>query len=162
MDFEAAQRGEVLAEGRARLDKFAAEVATWQGELASDYSACSPDTVRKQLVATVLVAAGYVRQTMAALIGDLDTDARADVEALLAAAPVLDDGDTDEIGEAAARLLADVWIAGHLAGGVDPQDWPAEALPRLRLQVVAAARASGEVRDELDEAFGITDDEPGR
>jgi len=111
------------------------------------------DTVRGHLVLTALVAAGYVRDTMAMVIGDVDADARAAIAAAAADAPLLEHvGDVADVLEAAARLLANVWIAGQLTAPVHPLAWPTEALPRLCLQMAAGAQLSEDLRDVWGDA----------
>ena len=65
----------------------------------------------------------FVRETMTAVIGDLEPQAQEDVRVAALSVPMLgelDEEERDEILTLSTRLLTDVWLMGQFAGAVDP------------------------------------------
>jgi hypothetical protein len=159
---------DTVVAARARLARLAEALGAYDEMLARTDPALPEDQLNSVLLRSAVGALQYARDTVAAVIGDLDLVANAEVrealDGLVEASPqpwgdsALND--LERISERSARLLADIWMVGRLTVAAEPSTWSNDTMIQQCLQVVAETHLTGKLRAELDGMFGSVD-EPG-
>ncbi|MCW2503371.1 MAG: hypothetical protein JWO79_1655 [Actinomycetia bacterium] len=151
---------------RARLDRLIEKLGAYDDALAGVDPPLPEGQLDSVLLRSAVGALQYARDTVAAVIGDLDAVASAEVAEALGGLietspqPWGDSAlnDLERISERSARLLADIWMVGRLTVAAEPSTWSNDTMIQQCLQVVAETHLAGKLRAELDGMFGSTDE----